>query len=163
MIGGVIVAALAEHDARPVLAAVRVEFAPLTLVACDGVRLALRRRGGAAPTKGTSTDAPGVTVPRRALAHLARLLRHEAGTLTLAHDPNRALLFAITAGGADWAARLIDGAYPDYQTLIPATTATTIIVQRTDLRLALRRGAAFDPQARLVRLDAHPATMALAG
>ncbi|MCC6629381.1 MAG: hypothetical protein IT340_18520 [Chloroflexi bacterium] len=151
MLGQVLVAARDRDDVRPALAAVRWEFDPPALAATDGVRLAVRRGAGPA-----APGLPGVLVPRRALAELARLLRSVLGRVTLTVDAERGALTAETPDGLRWAARLVEGGFPDYRGLLPDATPCRAVVERVALRSALRRSARFDPDGHVITLAVAP-------
>ena len=65
---------------------------------------------------------------------------------------------AETSAGARWAARLVGAAYPDYRGVLPdGPTPVRAVVDRAELRAALRRSAGFDAVDHTVALVATPA------
>ena len=129
--------AAASDEARPILTGVlaRFEGDQLTLAAADNYRIAVKRITVLDPVEETS-----VVVPARALHELARILADtdEPVSIVLAHSRNQ-LLFHVE--GVDLVTRLIDGQYPNYQSVLPASHATRAILDREELLRAVRPAA----------------------
>jgi DNA polymerase-3 subunit beta len=81
-----------------------------------------------------------VVIPARALHELARILSDtdEPVSIVLAHSRNQ-LLFHLE--GIDLVTRLIDGQYPNYQSVLPASHATRAVLDREELLRAVRPAA----------------------
>jgi len=129
--------AAASDEARPILTGVlaRFEGDQLTLAAADNYRIAVKTITVLDPVEETS-----VVIPARALHELARVLSDtdEPVSIVLAHSRNQ-LLFHID--GIDLVTRLIDGQYPNYQSVLPASHATRAVIDREELLRAVRPAA----------------------
>jgi DNA polymerase III subunit beta len=129
--------AAASDEARPILTGVlaRFEGDQLTLAAADNYRIAVKTITVLDPVEETS-----VVIPARALHELARVLSDtdEPVSIVLAHSRNQ-LLFHID--GVDLVTRLIDGQYPNYQSVLPASHATRAVIDREELLRAVRPAA----------------------
>jgi DNA polymerase III subunit beta len=129
--------AAASDEARPILTGVLAKFEgdQLTLAAADNYRIAVKTITILDPVEETS-----VVIPARALHELARVLSDtdEPVSIVLAHSRNQ-LLFHID--GVDLVTRLIDGQYPNYQSVLPASHATRAVIDREELLRAVRPAA----------------------
>jgi DNA polymerase-3 subunit beta len=129
--------AAASDEARPILTGVLAKFEgdQLTLAAADNYRIAVKTITVLDPVEETS-----VVIPARALHELARVLSDtdEPVSIVLAHSRNQ-LLFHID--GVDLVTRLIDGQYPNYQSVLPASHATRAVIDREELLQAVRPAA----------------------
>jgi DNA polymerase-3 subunit beta len=129
--------AAASDEARPILTGVLAKFEgdQLTLAAADNYRIAVKTITILDPVEETS-----VVIPARALHELARILSDtdEPVSIVLAHSRNQ-LLFHID--GIDLVTRLIDGQYPNYQSVLPASHATRAVLDREELLRAVRPAA----------------------
>jgi DNA polymerase-3 subunit beta len=128
-----VVPAASADDARPILTGVLLaaENGGLRLVATDSYRLAVR------DLPGTSVLAEGqsVLVPSRALRELERLLG-SADEITLRLGEREA---AFEVGGVRLTTRLIEGEFPNYRGLIPASHPNRLTVGREALVEAVKR------------------------
>ena len=130
-----VVRAASNDDARPVLTGVLMaaEDPGLRLVATDSYRLAVRDLPGASVLR----EGQKVLIPSRALAELQRLAGSEGtGEVTLRLGEHDA---TFEAGGVKLTTRLIEGEFPNYRQLIPASYPNRLIVSREGLLDALRR------------------------
>jgi DNA polymerase-3 subunit beta len=129
--------AAASDEARPILTGVlaRFEGDQLTLAAADNYRIAVKTITVLDPVEETS-----VVIPARALIELSRILADvdDPVSIVLAHSRNQ-LLFHVE--GIDLVTRLIDGQYPNYQSVLPATHATRATIDREELLRAVRPAA----------------------
>ncbi len=129
--------AAASDEARPILTGVlaRFEGDQLTLAAADNYRIAVKRVTVLDPVEEMS-----VVIPARALHELARILTDtdDPVSIVLAHSRNQ-LLFHVE--GVDLVTRLIDGQYPNYQSVLPASHATRAVLDREELLRAVRPAA----------------------
>jgi DNA polymerase-3 subunit beta len=128
-----VVRAASSDDARPVLTGVLMssEESGLRLVATDSYRLAVRDLPGTTVLR----EGQKVLVPSRALAELQRLVEGE-GELTLRLGEHDA---TFEVGEVRLTTRLIEGEFPNYRQLIPASYPNRLIVGREALLDALRR------------------------
>ena len=128
-----VVPAASADDARPILTGVLLaaEAGGLRLVATDSYRLAVR------DLPGTSVLGEGqsVLVPSRALRELERLLG-SAEEVTLRLGEREA---AFEVGAVRLTTRLIEGEFPNYRGLIPASHPNRLTVGREALVEAVKR------------------------
>ncbi|WP_421117998.1 DNA polymerase III subunit beta [Aquihabitans daechungensis] len=128
-----VVPAASADDARPILTGVLLaaEAGGLRLVATDSYRLAVR------DLPGTSVLGEGqsVLVPSRALRELERLLG-SAEEVTLRLGEREA---AFEVGDVRLTTRLIEGEFPNYRGLIPASHPNRLTVGREALVEAVKR------------------------
>jgi DNA polymerase-3 subunit beta len=118
-----VVPAASADDARPILTGV--------LLATDSYRLAVRDLPGTTVLR----EGQSVLVPSRALRELERILgAHEEMTLRLGE---REATFEV--GGVRLTTRLIEGDFPNYRGLIPASHPNRLTVGREALGEAVRR------------------------
>jgi DNA polymerase III subunit beta len=141
--------AAARDESRPVLSAVCLRCGPdgLTLMAADGFRLARARlRGvvvaGAEPAAAAQDGATReVLVPARAAHEFVRLLADcAAAELYLLPDGRGVYL---RAGEAALYARLMEGAFPDLDRVIPHAAAARITIETAALRQAVGVASLF--------------------
>jgi len=129
--------AAASDEARPILTGVLAKFEgdQLTLAAADNYRIAVKTITVLDPVEETS-----VVTPARALTELSRILADvdDPVSIVLAHSRNQ-LLFHVE--GIDLVTRLIDGQYPNYQSVLPASHATRAVLDREELLRAVRPAA----------------------
>lgn len=125
--------AASNEESRPILTGVLMsaEEGGLRLVATDSYRLAVRDLPGV----GVLSEGQKVLVPSRALNELLRLLSG-SGSVSLrlgAHDAT------FTVGDVTLTTRLIEGEFPNYKSLIPASYPNRLTVGRESLLDAVRR------------------------
>jgi len=129
--------AAASDEARPILTGVLAKFEgdQLTLAAADNYRIAVKTIAILDPVPDTS-----VVIPARALNELARILADvdDPVEIVLAAGKNQ-VLFHLD--GVDLVSRLIDGQFPNYQQVVPASHATRVILDREELLRAVRPAA----------------------
>jgi DNA polymerase III subunit beta len=142
-----VIPSASHDDARPILTGVLMaaEAGGLRLAATDSYRLAVRDLPGQVVLQEGQT----VLVPSRALAEVGRVLG--SGDVTL-HLGEREASFTI--GSTTIMTRLIEGQYPPYRNLIPASMANKLTVNRSAFLDALRR-------VRLLAKDATPVRLKL--
>jgi DNA polymerase-3 subunit beta len=142
--------AAASDEARPILTGVlaRFEGSRLTLAAADNYRIAVRTIDILDPVETAS-----VVIPARALAELGRVLADTDDPIELVLSQARnQVLFHLE--GIDLVSRLIDGQFPNYQTVIPASHATTAELDREELLRAVRPAALIaSSSANIVKLQ----------
>jgi DNA polymerase-3 subunit beta len=129
--------AAATDEARPILTGVlcRFEGETVTFAAADNYRIAVKT----IPILDPVTD-QSVVIPARALNELMRLLADtdDPVDLVLAQGRNQ-VLFHLE--GIDLVSRLIDGQFPNYQSVLPKTHTTRAILDREELLRAVRPAA----------------------
>jgi DNA polymerase-3 subunit beta len=129
--------AAATDEARPILTGVlcRFEGETLTLAAADNYRIAVK----SIPVLDSVADT-SVVVPARALTELMRVLADSDAPveIVLAQARNQ-ILFHLD--GIDLVSRLIDGQFPNYQSVMPQSFTTRAVLDREELLRAVRPAA----------------------
>jgi DNA polymerase-3 subunit beta len=125
---------MAQQDVRYYLNGLLLETqeSALRAVATDGHRLALCEMALPSPAK-----AGQVIVPRKGVLELQRILGTE-GNVELAIGTNHV---RAQIGDIRFTSKLIDGRFPEYGRVIPATPAKLVTADRELLRQALQRTA----------------------
>ena len=150
-----VVRAASTDEARPILTGVLLtaENGGLRMVATDSYRLAVRDLAG---HEVLGADQK-VLVPGRALNELQRLVGGgEELTMRLG---DRDATFEV--GGTRLSTRLIEGEFPNYRQLIPASHPNTWTVERDPLLEAIRRVKILAKDATPVRLQMGGDTLRL--
>jgi DNA polymerase-3 subunit beta len=93
------------------------------LAATDSYRLAEKEIGK------TKEDV-NLLVPATALHDLLRVLGDDVEEVTVTYDEQQVL---FNVGDVELVARLLEGKYPDYRKLIPASFAVTVELKKADL------------------------------
>jgi DNA polymerase-3 subunit beta len=149
------VRAASTDEARPILTGVLLtaENGGLRMVATDSYRLAVRDLAD----HQVLGDDQKVLVPGRALNELQRLVGGgEELTMRLG---DRDATFEV--GGTRLSTRLIEGEFPNYRQLIPASHPNTLTVEREPLLEAIRRVKILAKDATPVRLQMGGDTLRL--
>ncbi len=94
----------------------------LYLAATDGYRLSERR------LVETKSDVAAI-IPTSTLQEVLRTITDDANEIDMLFDETQV---RFRVGESEITSRLIDGNYPDYRQLIPATSETTITIKSTD-------------------------------
>jgi DNA polymerase-3 subunit beta len=129
--------AVSTDDARSNLAGVHVDQADekghLRFVSTDGHRLAMidRKVKGTLPTS-------GVILPRKGLVELSKLLSEETGSVAITIYEREAV---AEAGGCLLSMRLVEGAFPDYNQVVPKETPNVVQIDRDALLHSVRRAS----------------------
>lgn len=135
-----VAAAAGTDESRPIFTGVKLEICPtgMRLAATDGYRLGVKTVNEFDPGKIKKT----LVVPARALLELARNLDPGEGELILAPtDEERQLIFSLPE--LELVTRLLEGEFPDFDKIIPKTTAGKAEMDAADLRQAVRAAAVF--------------------
>ncbi len=145
-----VVRAASTDDNRPVLTGVLLtaENGGLRMVATDSYRLAVRDLAD----QQVLADGQKVLVPGRALSELQRLVGG-GGQVTLRLGERDA---TFDVGGTSLTTRLIEGEFPNYRQLIPASHPNALTVERDALLEAIRR-------VKLLARDATPVRLQMGG
>ncbi len=143
--------AASSDDARPVLSGVLVEIdgAKLTLAAADGFRLSVRRADLSAPVSSPLR----AIVPARALAELARIASDEQVHMLL--PPGRGQVI-FRGRDIELVSQLIEGAFPDYQGIIPSSHTNRSVLSTAAFLKACKAADIFAREA------AHSARLKIA-
>jgi DNA polymerase-3 subunit beta len=121
-----VIIAASNDEARPVLTGVyfkTVDDNKLVVVATDSYRLA------EAEIMSTKSDID-LLVPVSAMQELLRVISDYEDEVSITHDDQQVL---FRAGDVELVARLIEGKYPNYRTLIPKKFTTTVTLSRAEL------------------------------
>lgn len=119
-----VVLAASSDEARPVLTGVYLHTFQnnLFMVATDSYRLAEKRLL-------STKEKVSLLVPGSALQDMLRILDDSEEPVTVTHDEQQVV---FNVGEVELVSRLIEGAYPDYRKLIPASFAVTASLKRDD-------------------------------
>jgi DNA polymerase-3 subunit beta len=148
---------MAQQDVRYYLNGLLLETdgKVLRAVATDGHRLALCEMELAGKTKGTTQQ---VIVPRKGVLELQRILG-TGGDIELAVGTNHV---RAQIGDIRFTSKLIDGRFPEYGRVIPASPPRMVEADREVLRQALQRTAILSNEKyRGIRLTARPDLLTL--
>ncbi|HET7320846.1 MAG TPA: DNA polymerase III subunit beta [Candidatus Saccharimonadales bacterium] len=119
-----VIFAASNEDSRPVLTGVLIHTfnGKLYFAATDSYRLAEKELGN-------NKAEVNLLVPATALHDLLRILGDHEGPVQVTHDEQQ-VLFQV--GDVELTARLVEGKYPDYRKLIPASFTTEVTLKRAD-------------------------------
>ena len=135
-----VVFAAAKEEARPVLTgvSVRTRDGRLAFAATDGFRLAVRwvTLDGAAP------EGWDFILPARALKELDRIVAKTEAEVAIQPLAERRQV-AFRTGAVDVLSQLIEGAYPNYEALIPASANTRILASKDLFLQACKQAQIF--------------------
>jgi DNA polymerase-3 subunit beta len=133
--------AAAEDELRPVMNGIYFDITTedITMVASDGHKLV---RCKTLSAKGSERAA--FILPKKPGIIVRNLLPKEQGTVSIAFDERNAV---ITMSDYRMVCRLIEGRYPNYNSVIPQNNPYRITVNRGSLLGALRRVSIFSSQA----------------
>ena len=120
--------AASSDETRPVLTAVYMYRTnpAICLAATDSYRLAERKLTPAAK----SPEQPKLLIPARSLNEIQRIIDERGETIELSWDDAQTQL---KYGKTTIVSRLIDGAYPAYQDLLPKESEITFTINREEL------------------------------
>lgn len=150
---GQVAIAAGRDDTLPVLTGIRIEISGdrLTLAATDRYRLAVRELRWRPEDPKASGSA---LVPARTLADTAKSLS-AAGVevaVALGSGPSGEALAGFSGGGRETTTRLVDGQFPDYRRLLPASSPLTAEVAVGPLTEAVKRVSLVAPRTAPVQL-----------
>lgn len=140
--------AIAEDEIHPVMNGIYVDITTedITLAATDGHKLVRCRSLSA---KGETKAA--FILPKKPVNLLRNLLQKEEGDVQICIDSRNAMFISENYG---MVCRLIEGKYPNYNSVIPKDNPNKTVVDRTALLSALRRVSVFSsPATCLVKLN----------
>lgn len=146
--------AAARDESRPILTGVLVrgEADELRLVGVDGFRLAEKRLTLGEPLG----ESVSLVIPAKALSEVVRLggSTEEPLTATLLAEENQTL---FSLNGSKVVCRLLEGQFPDYEKIIPASFSTQAEIPVEDFLKAVRLAAVFArDSASVVKLSLAP-------
>lgn len=143
--------ATADDELRPVMGGILVEASAdgLTFVASDAHKLVRYQRSDA-----NTGDEASFILPKKPAGLLRTILPKEEGTVSVEFDDRNAF-FTLTDYRV--VCRLVEGNYPNYNSVIPRNNPRKVRIDRVDLHNILRRVSVFSNQAsNLVRLQLTP-------
>lgn len=135
-----VVFAAASEESRPVLTGVDAKFdgSVLTLAAADGFRLAVSKVNVSRP----AAQKTEVIIPAKTLAELNRLMADQEEPVEMMVNPNKSqVLFKLK--NIELVSQLIQGAFPQYEQLIPQTYNTRAIIDVAEFLRATRTASIF--------------------
>jgi len=147
--------AASADEARPVLMGVlvNVQGDQVVMAAADGFRLSVRTATLASPTQ----QPVNVIIPARALSELARITSASGG------DGEGAISMFVPQGrgqvifrikDVELVSQLIDGAFPDYQQIIPRSYKSRTLISTASLLKACKQAEIFAREgSNVARLD----------
>ncbi|MFO3797182.1 MAG: DNA polymerase III subunit beta [Anaerolineales bacterium] len=148
--------AASTDEARPILQGVliQVEGEQITLAAADGFRLSVRKANLSQP----AAQSVNVIVPGRALNELARIISDGENELLMLVPKGRGQVI-FRCGDVELVSQIIEGAYPDYQSIIPRSYQTRILVSTAAFLKACKQAEIFAREGiNEARLNIKPAS-----
>ncbi len=140
--------ATADDELRPVMNGIYFDMRPedLTFVASDGHKL-VRLRNLAIK----SPERASFILPKKPANLLKNILGKETETVQIRFDDNNAY---ITCTNFEMVCRLIEGRYPNYNSVIPQENPFKVTIDRLSFLTALKRVSVFsNPASSLVKLQ----------
>ena len=139
--------ATADDELRPVMNGIYFDFHTddLTFVASDGHKLVRLRNLSV-----QSEERASFILPKKPATLLKNLLAKEEGVVRLQFDDNNAY---VHCANFEMVCRLIEGRYPNYNSVIPKENPFQVTIDRLSLLNALKRVSVFSNQSsRLIKL-----------
>jgi DNA polymerase III subunit beta len=140
--------ATADDELRPVMGGIFVEASTdkITFVASDAHKLVRYQR-----TDAQADDNASFILPKKPASLLKNILPKEEGTVTVEFDDKNAFFIL---GNYKVVCRLVEGNYPNYNSVIPKNNPRKITIDRVEFFNTLRRVSVFSNQAsNLVKLQ----------
>ena len=133
--------ATADDELRPVMNGIYFDITPqdVTMVASDGHKLVRNKSFSV-----VSDEKAAFILPKKPANLLKNLLPKEQGDVTISFDDSNAL---FNLENYQMNCRLIEGRYPNYNSVIPQNNPHKAIIDRASFISALRRVSVFSSQA----------------
>lgn len=147
-----VIFATASDESRPVLTGVHAKFEGevLTLAAADGFRLAVHN----APLTAPIAEKCEIIIPGRALAELSRLISDQEEPVEISVGRNQVL---FRWKNAEMVSQLLQGAFPNYEQVIPKEYTTRAVVNNTEFLRAAKTAFIFARDSSgIMRLEITP-------
>jgi DNA polymerase-3 subunit beta len=127
---------MAQQDVRYYLNGLMLEITnnALKAVATDGHRLAISET----PTDIEVSEKRQIIIPRKGVTELARLLEDTESPIRILIGQNH---ISVDFQDISFTSKLIDGKFPDYQQVIPASPTKVVTCERQDLYQAFARAS----------------------
>ena len=135
-----VVFAAASDESRPILTGVLTKLSgdKMTLAAADNYRIAVRTLTTLSPV----SEDLAIVVPARSYAELSRIMPDSDDPIEITVTPNKSqILFHVE--GIDLVSRLIEGQFPNYEPIIPASHSSRAVVDREAFLSGARRASIF--------------------
>ncbi len=143
--------AASTDEARPVLMGVLLTAVgdQITMASADGFRLSVRKATLSAPLE----EPINAIIPARALTELARIASDSNETISMLVPKGRGqVIFRVK--DAELVSQLIDGAFPDYEQIIPRSHKSRTLVSTAALLKACKQAEIFAREGtNVARLD----------
>lgn len=117
---------------------------PMKIVATDSFRLAEKT------LKNNVNDVDSFLLPHRSAVELIRLLEYGDGDINVLFDKNQ---INFVSNNFKFVSRLTEGSFPGYETIIPKTSSTEVIVDKNKFTDALRAASVFSGNLNEVNLN----------
>jgi len=140
--------ATADDELRPVMGGIFIEASPekITFVASDAHKLVRYQR-----TDAKAEDNASFILPKKPASLLRNILPREEGPFTVEFDDKNAF---FNLNEYKVICRLVEGNYPNYNSVIPKNNPRKITIDRVELYNTLKRVSVFSNQAsNLVKLQ----------
>lgn len=140
--------ATADDELRPVMNGILLECSPehITFVASDAHKLVRYRRMDV-----RSDETASFILPKKPASLLKNVLAKETGSVAVDFDDKNAI---FTMANYTMICRLVEGTYPNYNSVIPSDNPNKVVADRLDVYNSLRRVANFANQAsNLIKLS----------
>ena len=148
--------ATAQDELRPVMNGIYFDLTPeyLAIVASDGHKLVRNK------VLSIHSEQPAAFIlPKKPAGLLKNLLGKDGGDITIRFDERNA---QINYGDGEITCRLIEGRYPNYNSVIPQNNPNQLTVDRLALQAALRRVQPFaNDSSNLIRFHVEGGTLQL--
>ncbi len=140
--------ATADDELRPVMNGILMELSPdnLTFVASDAHKLVRYRR------KDVQADTTASFIlPKKPASLLKNILAKETGSVIIEFDDKNSM---FTLANYTLICRLVEGTYPNYNSVIPSDNPNKLTIDRVELYNSLRRVGVYANQAsNLIKLS----------
>lgn len=143
--------ATADDELRPVMNGIYFDITTedITMVASDGHKLVKNKT-----TAAKGNERAAFILPKKPATLIKNLLPKENGTVVIEFDDRNAV---FTLENYRMVCRLIEGRYPNYNSVIPQNNPHKVTIDRQQLISALRRVSVFSSQASsLIKLRMQP-------
>jgi DNA polymerase-3 subunit beta len=151
--------ATASDDLRPVMNCVLIEMNPdnFTFVASDAHKLVRYKRFDAQ----SNGESRALILPKKPAQHLKNLLSRDSSELKIEFNENMA---RFTFRNYKMLCTLVEGRFPNYNSVIPQNNPKKIIVEKKELYSSLRRVSVLANQAsNLVKFDLSAGLLEVSG
>ena len=151
---GLVAFSAAADESRPVLTGVELnlEDTSLVMAAADGFRLAVYTGQLSQPV----AEAMKVIVPARTMQEVQRLASEQSAPVQVTLSPEKGqVMFKLEH--VEVVSQLLQGAFPNYEQLIPERYETRAVIELDDLKRATQSAAVFARDgSNIVRLEMTP-------